>query len=251
MTFWDPLLGCTPVSEGCRYCSSARAVDEELITWRDGLPHFCGKVKWDESAYEDAEFYPENSQVFVCGRSDLFHEAVSDEIILRIIEAGRLRPDCLFFVITKRPERLHEICSRIDVPVNFWLGITVENQRVIDRLKCFEGVRATRVVSAKPLLSNIDFSPYMNLFDMIIVGGEYNYLDLDRSRPMSLNWARSIRDTCVKHNKPFSFHNWGSWIPCSEKESTRVVDGHFMKHHDNSEGAYLLDGVSWDQYPQS
>lgn len=251
MEFWDPLVGCSPVSEGCAFCSSARspAVPKDLTVWHNGHPRFAGVVRWDELKFEDYLFFPKNKEIFVCGRSDLFHEQVPLEQSKRVVDAARERPDCTFFALTKRPHRMQELLSSIDVPTNFWAGITVESERRVDRLRFFEGVKATKIVSAKPLLSDINFLPWKNYFDAIVVGGEYNYIDLNRSRPMHISWARSIRDQCREMGKPFSFHNWGSWIPCDHSESMTVIDGQPMKHHDHSDAAYLLDGEIWDQYP--
>ena len=262
MRFWDPLLGCTPCSIGCQRCSSARtqgyrtkeAVKHDGRVWR-----FDGQVLFKEDAFAQVTKFPPNEQIFVCGRSDIFHEQVPDEYVKRIIEAATTRPDCTFFAITKRPKRF-ETFRRF--PRNFWVSISIENQKMADlRIPYLNNVEATRIISAKPLLGEIDLSPYRGLFEMVIVGGEYGL----NARPMYPGWARSLRDWCL--NKPlnanavFSFHNWGLWIP-GENRITRHVtpDGRIhqekqpnslpMHIHEKQDDGSLLDNQRWDQYPK-
>lgn len=251
MVFWSPVLGCSPVSEGCLHCSSAKHVEPVFVRSDGREPHFNGHIEFDEATFTDVEFFDDNEQVFVCGCSDMFHEKVPIKYSRKIMSAARQRPDCTFFALTKRAERLAKACKKYKVPKNFWLGITVESQKHVERIRAFKGVEAIRVISAKPLLSDINLLPYKGLFDMVVVGGEYNYYNLDWSRPMSVNWVRSLRDQCLKMKVPFSFHNWGSWMPCRKKEKPKqVFDGFPMKYHNNDpEEPYLIDGKMWDEYP--
>jgi len=167
------------------------------------------------------------------------------------MNAAKLRPDCTFFGLTKRASRMAQACHDFIVPKNFWLGVTIESQKRINRILSFKNIDAIRVVSFKPLLSEINLRPYKELMDMVIVGGEYNYNNLDWSRPMSLNWVRSIRDQCLEMNIPFSFHNWGSWVPCNNGDRfDKIFHGFPMRYHNNeSSDPYLLDGKIWDEYP--
>jgi len=253
MIMWNPVWGCSPISLGCHHCSSAKSSSHELVTWKNGEPHFNGTIIIDEEAFSDIKYFDDNGQVFVCGWSDLFHEKVPDDIIMKIIFSANERPDCTFFVLTKRAERMHSICSRISIPKNFWIGITVECEKYVDRIRCFEGVNSVKVVSGKPLLSNLNLKPFKDLIDLMIVGGEYNYNNLDLSRPMNPDWVRSIRDQCVEMNIPFSFHNWGSWVPCNNNcKFDKIFYNYPFRYHDNnSMDPYLLDGEIWDQYPDT
>jgi protein gp37 len=250
--FWDPLLGCTIVSTGCINCSSARTVerrdiDDDIV--KNG--RFNGVIKFNEKAFEEIKCFKPKQQIFACGRSDLFHEEVPEEYIQRIIDCANRRPDCTFLALTKRP---HRMGKRV-FPKNFWIGISVENQLIADeKLPYFDDVVATKIVSAKPLLGPIDFTKHIHRFDMIALGGEHG----TGSRPMHPDWPRQIRDQCIKADKPFSFHNWGLWLP-GPGRLTRYVnnDGVFCDEsngapihiHEEHEVGTELDGVVWDQYP--
>jgi len=58
---------------------------------------------------------------------------------------------------------------------------------------------AVRGISMEPLLENI-YWPYKQP-DWVIVGGESG----SKHRPMSLDWARHIRDECVYNKIPFFY----------------------------------------------
>jgi protein gp37 len=216
----------------------------ELLEFKDGSYRFNGIVMKNEKAFEELDAFRGNEQVFVCGRSDLFHEDIDDAYRKRIIDAGLQRPDCTFFAITKRHVGLGNYSYSI--PNNFWLSVSVENQKMADmRLPYLRNVKAVRIVSAKPLLGRIDFRRHLGSFDMIIVGGEYGKF----AKPMHPSWPKEIRDFCIEHNIPFSFHNWGLWIPGNGKNQI-CVDNEVMHRNDGNINGYYLEGKLWDQYPK-
>lgn len=249
MRFWDPIIGCSPISEGCRICSSARTLRKKR-TDLIGNSKFNGVIELNHKALEEVSEFAMNEQVFACGRSDIFHKEVSYEFVDSIMAAVISRPDCLFFVITKRANRMADYWNSRELPDNLWMSITAENQKRCDqRIGYLESVDGIRILSAKPLLGPIDLSKYWHLIDMVIVGGEYG----PDAKPMHPDWARSIRDQAIAHDKPFSFHNWGSWIPGDGYITRQVTDQlmhhHFYPHEGKEKDRYLLDGVMWDQYP--
>jgi len=252
--FWDPVIGCTPVSAGCLNCSSAatvrrNSIDSEVVRASGANARWTGQVKIVDGSLDLVSEFAPNEQIFVAGRSDLFHEKISDSYRDRIIECAHERPDCTFLALTKRPER---IGKRV-FPKNFWVGISVEDQQTAAlRLPYLRDVTATKIVSAKPLLGPVCLREYVELFDMVAVGGEHG----SNARPAHPDWVRSIRDQCVAAGKPFSFHNWGRWLPGSGPV-TRYIDydgkfcptGEPVHIHEQDEDGTSLDGVVWDQYP--
>lgn len=56
--------------------------------------------------------------------------------------------------------------------------------------------------------------------DWVICGGESG----PNSRPMHLEWARSLRDQCVAADVPFFFKQWGSWLPWSQFNEAGIED---------------------------
>ena len=54
--------------------------------------------------------------------------------------------------------------------------------------------------------------------DWVIVGGESG----PGARPMSPDWARSIRDQCEEAGVPFLFKQWGEWRPITHADLTTL-----------------------------
>jgi protein gp37 len=88
--------------------------------------------------------------------------------------------------------------------------------------------------------------------DWVIVGGESG----TAARPMSPDWARSLRDQCAFTGVPFLFKQWGEWLPMlgqaegvPVREKTTTPDGWVMGHAGKKAAGRLLDGVQHDGYP--
>lgn len=135
---WNPIRGCSRVSEGCRNCYAEKVAyrfsgtakpyeglvrinskGERVPEW-NGHVEFVEKhlldplkwapVRWKEYVENDAlnQFSAKERprRIFVNSMSDLFHENVPDEWIDRIFAVMALCPQHVFQVLTKRPERM-------------------------------------------------------------------------------------------------------------------------------------------------
>jgi len=99
-TTWNPVTGCTKVSEGCRNCY-ALAIAERF---------------WGKRKFTDVRTHPDRldaplrwkkpRRVFVNSMSDLFHDAVQDEFIEAVFGIMAMASQHTFQVLTKRPERM-------------------------------------------------------------------------------------------------------------------------------------------------
>ena len=121
---WNPITGCTLVSDGCRNCYAATLA----ATWlknhpsRAGLARvnaageakFTGEVRFNEQWLDQPLRWRRPRRIFVCAHGDLFHESVPDEWIDSIFAVMALAPRHTFQVLTKRPERAREYLSRHD-----------------------------------------------------------------------------------------------------------------------------------------
>lgn len=170
-TTWNPLRGCSRVSEGCRNCYAERQAIRQvngvyagLVHIANGHPSWTGKVSFVEDHLLDPLSWKKPRRVFVNSMSDLFHENVLDEWIDKIFAVMALCPQHTFQILTKRPQRMLAYMQMIagekdiqrwinaaydsdpdlspcaaglmedlDWPLpNVWLGVSVENQKAAD-----------------------------------------------------------------------------------------------------------------------
>ncbi|WP_249696511.1 phage Gp37/Gp68 family protein [Stappia sp. WLB 29] len=119
---WNPLAGCSRVSEGCRNCyaEAMAARFNKPGQWGEGLatmvrtpdgrsaPRWTGEVRFNEGALGQPLRWRKPRRIFVNSTSDLFHEAVPDEWIDKVFAVMALSPQHTFQILTKRPERMRE-----------------------------------------------------------------------------------------------------------------------------------------------
>lgn len=122
---WNPLRGCSRVSEGCRHCYAERIATRfggyrepyeglaRFVTRPDGSKEarWTGVVLLVEDAIEVPLRWRRPRRIFVNSMSDLFHELVTDDWLDRIFGVMALAPRHQFLVLTKRPERMREYMS--------------------------------------------------------------------------------------------------------------------------------------------
>src|SRR5205085_195031 len=80
--------------------------------------------------------------VFVNSMSDLFHEDVPPEYIARVFGTMLECPQHTFQILTKRADRLQALAPRLPWPKNIWMGVSVEDERVIGRIAHLQQVPA-------------------------------------------------------------------------------------------------------------
>lgn len=113
---WNPVKGCSRVSEGCRHCyaEGLAARFHQTGQWGHGLTEggkWTGKVTLDEKALLQPLRWKKPRRIFVNSLSDLFHPNVPDEWVDRIFAIMALCPQHTFQVLTKRPERMRDYAS--------------------------------------------------------------------------------------------------------------------------------------------
>jgi protein gp37 len=214
---WNPVAGCTIITPGCTNCYAMRmaarldamGVDKYRgLTRKSGGRYvWTGRIALDEAALDVPARWRKPRMIFVNSMSDLFHDDVPVEFIQRVWAAMAESPHHVFQVLTKRPERMREVLSKIaPTPLpHVWLGTTVENSAVLGRL---DELRATpaviRFVSFEPLIGSVA-SADLDRIHWAIVGGESG----PASRPMQADWVDEIRLACVTKGTAFFFKQWG------------------------------------------
>lgn len=221
---WNPVTGCTKVSEGCRNCYAA-TMAKRLHAM--GNPRYVNEfnVTLHHDLIETPLSWKKPRRIFVNSMSDLFHKDVPLEFIRAVFRTMEQASQHTFQILTKRPERLLEIADQLPWPSNVWQGVSVEDERVIHRIDTLREIPAqVRFLSCEPLIGALN---NMNLegIHWVIAGGESG----PGARPMKAEWARDIRDQCLEQEVAFFFKQWGG----------------VQKHRTGR----ILDERTWDEYP--
>jgi protein gp37 len=150
--------------------------------------------------------------------SDLFHEAIPLEFILRVFNIMHRANWHRFQILTKRSERMLELSPRLPWASNIWMGVTVEAENYSYRIEHLKATNATvKFLSLEPLLSPINNLSLAGI-DWVIVGGESG----PNARPIEKDWVVDIRNQCQNKKVPFFFKQWGG---TNKKKAGRELDG--------------------------
>lgn len=201
---WNPVTGCSKVSAGCKFCYAERMAKRlqamGLERYRNGFA-----VTLHEDLLDAPRSWRHPRLVFVNSMSDLFHENVPLEFIRRVFSTMIATPQHTYQILTKRSQRLKELAPELAWPSNVWMGVSVEDARVVDRIDDLRTVPATvRFLSCEPLIGPLE---NLNLegIHWVIVGGESG----PGARPMRSEWVQAIRRQCRMARIPFFFKQWG------------------------------------------
>lgn len=269
---WNPITGCSPVSEACDHCWARRMA--RRLAGRYGYPecpnHF--DVTWHRERMDQPLQWKKPKRIFVVSMGDLFHEDVVYErleSIWRVMECAHWHT---FLVLTKRPSRMRDLVGSFEQysksaewpPPNIALGITAENQERLDErwYHLSRTEAAIHFISGEPLLGPLELPrDFLHRYagTWLIIGGETG----PKARLMRPAWARSARNQCQEAGVPFFFKQWGAWEPGeTKKEPFGPVElGERCIEHNSrwtrmyrvgkKAAGHLLDGVEWRQLPDA
>jgi protein gp37 len=137
---WNPTTGCDKVSAGCDNCYALtlakrlKAMGAEKYQ-NDGDPRTSGPG-FGITVHSDALDLPYTWRtprlVFVNSMSDLFHARVPLAFIRQVLQVMQDTPQHTYQVLTKRSRRLLHL--EVEWPPNLWMGVSVENARVLARV---------------------------------------------------------------------------------------------------------------------
>lgn len=199
---WNPVRGCSRVSLGCDSCYAMRFAHrfsgrggryEGLTRIGKRGVDWAGMARLVPDQLDAPLRWRKPRRVFVNSMSDLFHESLSDEDILAVFDVMRQCPQHTFQILTKRAERMRDVCSRMrfdgagadgmglmwlaptgDANDGYrimggngctgmpwvWLGVSAEDQqRANERIPHLLATpAAVRFVSVEPMLGPVDLS---------------------------------------------------------------------------------------------
>jgi len=214
---WNPTTGCDKISAGCKYCY-AEIMAKRLQAM--GQPKYkdAFKLRIHEDSLNVPYSWNKPKVVFVNSMSDLFHKNVPLSFIKRVFEVMNNTPQHTYQVLTKRAERLYELHDKVTWSSNIWMGVSVENEKVIDRIDFLRETNAkVKFLSCEPLIG-----PLHNLkldgIHWTIVGGESGR----KARPIRESWVWDIRQQCADQGVAFFFKQWGG---VNKKRTGRELGG--------------------------
>lgn len=229
---WNPTIGCTKVSPGCKYCY-AEVMAQRLNAM--GTPGYENGFQLTLLPNRLLEPFKRKTPTtyFVNSMSDLFHEDVPFSYIDKVFDVISQASQHTFQILTKRSERMAEYFEDKHAPVNAWIGVSVEDIKYgVPRIDYLRNVNAhIRFLSVEPLLEDIGDINLENIH-WVIVGGESG----KNARPMKEEWVESIRKQCEAAGVAFFFKQWGGWGVDGKKRA---------KKHNGRE----LNGRTWDDMP--
>lgn len=221
---WNPVTGCTKVSEGCRHCYAMTFAER----WRGTPGHYFENgfdIQLRPNKLDEPMRWKRPRKIFVNSMSDLFHKDIPDYYIRQVFDVMAQTPQHTYQVLTKRPERMMEFVRGYNpenlapYPLpNVWLGTSVEDRRVIHRIDdLYDTPAAIRFISFEPLIGDVG-ELILKGMHWAIVGGESGR----GARPMEEAWVRNIQRQCKEQGVAFFFKQWGG---VNKAETGRKLDG--------------------------
>jgi protein gp37 len=214
---WNPTTGCTKISAGCKHCYAelmakrlqAMGVDK----YKNGF-----KIAVHEDTLNAPYSWKGSKLVFVNSMSDLFHPKIPLDFIQRVFDVMNNNPQHTFQILTKRADRLFAVHEKLKWTENIWMGVSIEDARVVDRIDFLRKTNAKiKFLSCEPLIG-----PLVNLnldkIDWVIVGGESGR----NARSIKEWWVWDIRQQCQEAGVAFFFKQWGG---TNKKKAGRELGG--------------------------
>ena len=219
---WNPMRGCSKVSPGCLHCYAETFA--ERFRGVPGHPFEFGfDLRLVPEKLGDPLRWSTPRKIFVNSMSDLFHEKVPDDYIVKVARVMAAANWHTYQVLTKRAARMQKLLKgklrfAAEQP-HIWWGVSVENRKHgLPRVDLLRDMPAqVRFLSIEPLLEHL--GP-LNLkgINWVIVGGESG----PGARPMAADWVRDIRAQCRRAKVAFFFKQWGG---VRKSEAGRALDG--------------------------
>lgn len=207
---WNPVTGCTRISEGCARCYAA-TMARRLKAMGQLKYANAFTPTWHFSELERPKRWKKPRLIFINSMSDTFHKNVPEPFIDEILNTIESCPEHTFQILTKRPERMKAYFEKRPVLPNLWLGVAAESQQeFLQRAPLLlQTPAALRYVVIEPMLGPVALTPALDAsdrnLDWIICGGENG----PGARPLSGDWVAELQKQCAKAKIPFFFKQWG------------------------------------------
>lgn len=182
---FNPWIGCTKVSDGCKNCYAERDFDKRrhVVEWGKGKPrvrttpeNWKKPLTWNRKAEKEGT----RPRVFCASLADWLDPEVSIEWLADLLDLIEQTRNLNWLLLTKRPElwqgrivealidarerdlgcaRMLHLWSNGIPPKNVWIGATVENQKATARIPHLLSMPArVRFLSCEPMLGPVDLN---------------------------------------------------------------------------------------------
>ena len=207
---WNPWHGCIKKSEGCDHCYMYFL---DKMRDQDGSNIYRTKAGFNYPIQKDRKGnykIKSGEQIRVCMTSDFFL-AEADEWRDEAWELMKIRSDVIFFLLTKRPERVAEHLPKDwgDGWDNIFFNVTAENQQLADeRIPILLDLPFKhKGVMCAPFIGQVSMRKHLETgqIEQVLCDGE-NY---DGARPCHYDWVKLLRQECVDNNVTFVFCGTG------------------------------------------
>ena len=229
---WNPSIGCDKISSGCKFCyAEVMAKRLKAIGIKDYKNGFKFKILPHRLLEPLKNKKP--TKFFVNSMSDLFHEKMPYEFLDEIFKVIESTQHHIYQILTKRDKIMLDYFSGRKVPQNVWLGVTVENSKIKNRIDTLRKINASiRFISFEPLIAPVGKVDLTNIH-WAIVGGESGV----KARPVKQIWIDEIFQQCKQQGAAFFFKQWGTW-GADEIKRNKKANGRIFR------------GKIWNEYPK-
>lgn len=208
---WNPWHGCIKKSEGCEHCymyflDKQRDKDgSKIFKVESNFYYPLTKDKNNKYKIKSGEM------LTVCMTSDFFLKE-ADEWRQEAWNIIQQRPDVVFYLLTKRPERVAECLPSNwgDGWENVFFNVTTENQKRADeRIPILlELPFKHKGIMVAPFIGEVSIKKYLStgIIEQVICGGE-NY---DGARLLNYDWVKKLSNECKENQVTFCFAETGN-----------------------------------------
>ena len=259
---WNPVTGCSRVSEGCRNCYAAALAPRLAAMGQDGytdLPwtkrNAPKNVKLHDNRLDAPLRWAKPRRIFVNSMSDLFHELVPFGFVDRVFAVAALAHRHTFQVLTKRPERMAEYFDPERMPERelaileatkafVGKGAPHQGKDLTEHLRSRESIlplpnawlgtsvednrvrhRVDHLRCVPAVVRFLSCEPLIGPLDLDLDGIHWVIVGGESGqghRPIEVEWVRNLRAQANKAGAAFFFKQWGGAKP---KTGGRELDG--------------------------
>lgn len=238
---WNPTTGCSKVTAGCKFCY-AETMSNRLFLMGTEKYKNNFKLTLHPDTLEDPYHWKKPKVVFVNSMSDLFHKDVPLAYIKRVFKVMNENPQHTFQVLTKRADILFQYHKELNWTPNIWMGVSVEDDRVQDRISLLKKTGAKiKFLSIEPFIGPLKKMNFTGIH-WVIVGGESG----SKARPIKLEWVLDVKKECAKNKIAFFFKQWGK-----KQFNPNPLDPTIATNHpDHAKGGCSLNGKVYRDFPK-